>query len=518
MNDSRVKGAEKQGALKRFINYAACVIENVENSKLPFYHFIFIAFCVLMLRNVLENFTAASGITLTIHLHFTLFGIFTVLLLIFISRLFTGCDPVKAFKLFSTFLFLILVGLVVDVITALGGVRGIAYLHIQDVNELIRKFFMLTGQYTGKGVTHGMKLHVGTIIFFLLLYVYIKTGGRLLRGILAGLSVYTALYILAVTPFLFEMLGFKSTNELFILFYFIGSVVLMVVLFYLSNRKFFIAVLKDMRPYRTVHYISMFFLGIVVAATEDRVVYPDYFWGIVSVFIIAILAAGVFSIITNNFADRDTDSVSNPDRPLVKQNIPVEHYKTLSYASLPIALCGAAFAGYTPFLLFFVSMGLYYLYSMPPVRFKRVPVLSKAVISLNSLFLALAGYSLLLPDPTDLTGFPAPVIGFFLIPFTLAVNFIDIKDYEGDKQAGIMTLPVLLGLKWSKRVTGVFFFFAYMFAGLVFPKLWVYCLIAGAVQFVLINRKNYSEHPVFILYLLSMISFIIMLYFGVVAV
>ncbi len=517
MNQKKTIPLEKKGAVKRFLNFTFSLIDSIENSNLPFYNFIFITLAYLMLRNVVENFSAASAISLSNHLHFTLFGLFTFLSIILIIRLFTGIDTVKTFKVFSTFLFFILIGPVFDVLTSFGRITGMAYISVQNIQEMISKFFLFSGRYTGPGITTGMKLHVAAILFSLFVYVYIKTGRNLLRSAAAVFSVYCAIYLIGVLPFIFEKLGFRYENMLFSIFYFIGSVVLFAALFYLSSREFFITVIKDTRPYRALHYISMFFLGIV-AGLEKYSLVPQYFQGIAAIVIIAILSAGIFSIITNNFSDIETDSVSNPERPLFKKGFSVENYKILSFVCLFLAMAASALAGYTVFLLICVFIGLYYLYSMPPVRFKRVPVLSKSVVSLNSLVLAFAGYAVVAPDPTSLRTFPVLFIVFFLIPFTLAANFIDIKDYEGDGKAGIKTLPVILGLKWSKRLIGAFFFFAYLFAGAVFPRIAIFCITVGLVQFFLIKRANYSEHPVFILYLISVISFITMLYFGVVTI
>jgi 4-hydroxybenzoate polyprenyltransferase len=118
-----------------------------------------------------------------------------------------------------------------------------------------------------------------------------------------------------------------------------------------------------------------------------------------------------------------------------------------------------------------------------------------------------------------LEGFPNIIIAFFLIFFTLAINFIDIKDYEGDKKEGIKTLPVILGLEKSKFVIGIFFLLAYLGSYLVVNELYLVTifLIFGIIQFILINRKDYNEKGVFFIYLLSLFLVIIYLInFGII--
>jgi len=80
----------------------------------------------------------------------------------------------------------------------------------------------------------------------------------------------------------------------------------------------------------------------------------------------------------------------------------------------------------------------------------------------------------------------------------------DIKDYQGDKADKIYTIPVIFGLEEGKKVIGCLalaifllcplFFFDY-FKILIFPS-----IIAGILSFWLINRKKYSEKPLFLIY------------------
>ncbi len=117
----------------------------------------------------------------------------------------------------------------------------------------------------------------------------------------------------------------------------------------------------------------------------------------------------------------------------------------------------------------------YFLYSMPPLQLKRVTFFSKLLISLNSLILVLLGQLFHSGD----FGLPLNIIIFFFVCVTATLNFIDLKDYEGDKNAGIKTLPVALGLDRSKKVIGLFFFISYMTAGLAFSNSLILLPIAG---------------------------------------
>ena len=114
---------------------------------------------------------------------------------------------------------------------------------------------------------------------------------------------------------------------------------------------------------------------------------------------------------------------------------------------------------------------------------------------------------------SEVIEFPPMVILWFLVFLTAAMNFIDLKDYKGDKRAGIQTLPVMWGLEKSQRVIGVFFLLAYLVAPLAVGEmiLLIPAIPAGAIQYWTITRKRYREQPVFSLYLTSFAVMLIIL-------
>ena len=110
--------------------------------------------------------------------------------------------------------------------------------------------------------------------------------------------------------------------------------------------------------------------------------------------------------------------------------------------------------------------------------------------------MALLGYFLI---KGTLQNFPAILYPLFLVGITATANFIDLKDYEGDKHANIKTLPVLLGQKVAKIAIGTSFLIAYPMFYIFFisydyrtPWLWTFLLL-GAIQYYLINRKQYQD-------------------------
>jgi len=275
-----------------------------------------------------------------------------------------------------------------------------------------------------------------------------------------------------------------------------------------------VTLLKDIRFPRIAHYELMFLAGYLLGRKYEKPAGPLPGEELFALLLIsaAVFFACLFSLMSNNLADHDIDKISNPSRPLPEGTIDPEKYRKVSRIAGGLAVLYAASAGFPAFFFVALFMGNYFLYSMPPFRLKRIPVFSKLAVSLNSLILVMLGFVL---AERELNSFPAALFPFFLIGVTLAANFIDLKDYEGDKAEGIRTLPVILGLKKAKVYTGIFFLLAYWGVYSLFRDrlLLLPAAALGLAQFIIINRRNYKERPVFIFYLLSAVLLLCYLQF-----
>jgi 4-hydroxybenzoate polyprenyltransferase len=121
---------------------------------------------------------------------------------------------------------------------------------------------------------------------------------------------------------------------------------------------------------------------------------------------------------------------------------------------------------------------------------------------------------------TGRTDIPYEIVLAFFIGFTALINFIDIKDYEGDKREGIKTIPTVLGLKRGKLVIGAIFLLCYIAFGVVLQNnlLLLFMALSGILQFYLINQKDYKESYVFSLYLIALAVVILSTILGLVTI
>lgn len=489
-------------------------IAGLEDDTVPFAYALVTFIAAITLRPCLEIFSDNAHITLTSYLHIAIYYVPLSLLFIIIFHLVTKVPVSKVARVVLPAFVVVDVAPIVDLLVSGGEGINISYLVPGSHDNLLHLFFTFFGEYQGSGISIGMKVEIAMALLGCFLYVQAKTS-NILKALFTTVVIYGVIFSFIMLPFWINwslsMLGLRPRQSDFIAiqYHALATFVTGCVLAYFGNRRYFILFLKDMRWLRMAHFELMYILGRSLSHKGPG---PNLIVEVLdSAFMfIAIFLAFFFSIVTNNLADVRIDAISSPKRPLMAPGVDTHTYRKVAWPVLFAALFFAGMNGFLPFLGIAIFIGNYFIYSMPPLRFKRVPILSKFVISVNSLTLVYLG---LLSTETGVHYMPEIVITFFLISFTLAANFIDIKDYDGDKAARIKTLPVLVGLRASKILIGLFWLIAYIS---IYPMLKGTVLIVGAVilgliQFGLINRKRYTEKPVFIVYLISIVGFIVYL-------
>lgn len=275
-------------------------------------------------------------------------------------------------------------------------------------------------------------------------------------------------------------------------------------IYYYFQKDKCLALWHDLRWLRVLHYYLTLCLGIALAfqRTSPRLT-PSLFLQEVMFACVSILFAALFCIIENNIADVAIDTLSNPHRPLVKGLFTVPEYKRIGFAAFigaivfsllisPLFMCGLL-----------LIMAIYHFYSVPPLRFKRLIMLSKLSISLNSLIILSLGYFLYAHSLDEL---PLILIPIYLLGATLAANMIDIKDVLGDKALGIKTTPNTLGLPISIGIITLGFLLAYL--GFYFLQrhtniyLLLFLIALSGCQGALLFHKPYEEKIFLLFYLL----------------
>jgi len=496
------------------------LIKHLENTKVSIVYYLMFFLFVISIRNFWEMFIYNSPIIFVFHWHYIVFYIALALALIIIMHFAIGSKIKKISRvILSGFIFIFLAPIFDYLISERNYYIEeyyIGYLEPPYAGSLWQRFFTFFGPYKdGAGVTPGIHFEMLILFIAIFLYVFIKKRSWF-RAIITTLISYATIFVYFAAPYFINWflkifgLSYEYSEKIITNFFLLVAFILALVLFYLYSKKYFIAIFKDIRIFRLIHFELMFFVGALLAL----IYFPNkesffnqeflFYWIFL---VIAIACAWIFSVITNNITDYNLDKINSPERPLTSNKIPMGHYRIMAVIFFLLACIYSLAVHFVPFMMIFSFMAFYFIYSMPPFRLKTVPILSKFIIAVNSLTMIMMGFV----HNSGEIAIPSAVAIFVLLGFTAVINFIDIKDYEGDKAHGIKTLPTILGLKNSKRLIAIFMFLAYLLSYLLLKSTYLFVIftLAGALQFYFITRPNYKEKPVFISYIISILSFII---------
>ena len=504
------------------------IILMLENSEIPWGNYFLTFFCATILRTYLEafsqpvnNFFYQTDILLANFIHFNLFYIMAVLLFMVIFS-YSCNEPIsKVARVLLPGFILLLVAPSVDLLTTMG--RGVSMYYIEPIKnyDLLRVYLSFFG-HGYHGATLGMKIEIIIILCAGFIYCRIKNRS-IFNSLVCIWMCYTILFLLAAAPYFVRFVlqlmhfDFQHSSFLMIYFYLLGTPLIAIPVLYAANKNTFKVVLKDCRFLRVLHYALMLILGGTIALIGHQASISDQLLQHQDIVIHIILSLmsiffGCFFLIAmNHIVDTHIDTISNPERPLIANTISLNSYKVLAYLSLCLSLFYAAVVSVHVFFVATVVIASYYIYSMPPIRFKRVLIFSKLVFSLNSIILILLGYIL---AHGSINHFPNGLFWIFFVGYTMAANFIDIKDVEGDKLKGIMTLLTIIPEKYAKLLIGFSFWvtyvsFVYLYQSLVFL---FFLVVAGGIQFYFINQKIYRESQVLVVYnasIMALIAFLI---------
>lgn len=512
------------------------VLEKIENVTAPLWQWCAGFAGILFIRFFFENLSSptlsfpAVPDTATL-VHYTLFYIGIFITFSLILRIFIP-DLVKVTKFLFFGFPIIWLPPIVDLILSRGAGYRIAYAFPSNIFS-----FFATALWPGAyspfgGVTPGLHAELVAILIGVFAYVLIRTSGgaagmRLAKSILAAFLTYCAWVfwmafpaITNITPLLslphifqnlipsnvlpsyahaVEVAFNGGLSTIFYLFDFL-LVVLWIAILDLQLMKTFA---RNLRPGRLTYYISLMAIGALVAA-RAATLSPFANWiDVASLFVLALsfACAFEFAVVVNDLADIKIDAMSNSARPLPSGALDVHAFNAAALFFFAWSLAGAFVAGFWPFFAVLVFTAAYYIYSAPPLRLKRIPLVSSFLISIASLSAVMAGFyfidaNKLVPD------FPMRLAVLIIVCITLAVNFKDIKDVAGDAADNIWTIPVLFGEERGKQITGGLLAASFLAVPPIAGSwlLFLPSLAAAALGYWFVAAKKYREWRIFTLY------------------
>lgn len=408
-------------------------------------------------------------------------------------------------------------------------------------NKFIIRFLTFGGTDVFNGATIGLRIEIAVaiILFGILVFLVRKS---LLKAILFPLILYSAIIVFALIPSIIAIfsqheekavdpivflinstkesstilnnlhgtLDYGSATRVFeVSFNFIMGKILFLILialsvlwFAITQKTKLLAVVKNMRPERVAHYFLMILLGALVAfLVSPGISFNWNDWLSLLMLFLSFTFSILFAISSNDVIDEDIDKISESSRPLITGKLNKQDMRQIGVMGLIASLISGFIAGYTSLFFVMTFTALYFIYSVPPTRYKLIPFFSSFIISLCALVAVISGFFLVSVNK-QVSAFPDRFIAGIVLIFFLGSHIRDMKDIDGDASIGVKTVPVLFGKVWGPRVVGIFASTAFVLVP-VFLKsvaLFIVSIPAALVVYLLVNRKPYKEKYIFYTY------------------
>lgn len=185
----------------------------------------------------------------------------------------------------------------------------------------------------------------------------------------------------------------------------------------------------------------------------------------------------------NDWFDRHVDAINEPDRPIPSGRIPGRWGLYIAIIATLVSASVGWLLGPLVFIAALVGLAFAWAYSAPPLRFKAHGWLGPLVCGLTY-----EGLSWFTGATVMLGAMPSAHVIAVLVLYSLGAHGImvlnDFKAVEGDRQTGLTSLPVVLGVGAAARLACLTMAGAQVVV-IVLLAMWGYALSAGVVAGVL---------------------------------
>ena len=522
------------------------ILKKIDSSNTNYESWILSAIGIILIRIFLEQISSYTPnhpilIDISTIIHYSTFFL-SVAIWCFVILLYTTKRTVGEISNIALYgLSLILIAPVVDILlkSNVGSVMHYAFL---NSNDLLKAFLTMFWSSPANGITYGIRVEI--IILVLLSFFIIKTYTKNVRRSLFGsFLIYLFIFISCSLPSIlsifsnitsvsfvqnsllssniinnsffstqisnFERLLDVGFNSLMIQ---INSMLLIIGTFLISlyhYKKKILIIIKNSRPERILHYSIMILIGAFMAKNNS------FFLSWINILSLVLVIgsfklAWISAVLVNDMNDIEIDKISNPERPLPQNSLEVNDFKILSKLFFLFSLLLAYSTGlYTLFFITLFSV-VYYIYSSYPLKIKRNFIGGIFTIGIATLSAVYSGF-FLVNRSREIMDFQVTIaLAIFLI-FGIGSMIKDIKDYEGDKSEGIVTLPVFIGLKCSKIVISIIIMIGFLLSGFYLNSeiTMVSSIICSILSWRIINNAKYNERSFFIIYIAFLVIYAI---------
>jgi len=202
------------------------------------------------------------------------------------------------------------------------------------------------------------------------------------------------------------------------------------------------AVLELLKPITWFPPMWAFMCGVVSSGVSLQERWPFLLAGII---LTGPLVCGTSQAV-NDWFDREVDAINEPNRPIPSGRIPGRWGLWIACLGSLLSLVVAALIGWWVFLATIVGVVFAWAYSAPPLRLKQSGWAGPVAVAFTY-----EGLTWFTGAAVMLGSLPStPILLLVLLYSAGAFGIMTLNDFkavEGDKQMGIASLPVTLGVR-----------------------------------------------------------------------
>lgn len=518
--------------MKRAIRSVEKILEAVETAPLSLESFTFSFLALILVRLLVEAGVrgfATEGFAFWFFefSHTLLFFLFAFLCFLPVARIAGASSWTRAANLLLLGFLIVWTPPILDKMI-FGDRTFWSFYELDGVQGLIRRFFTFFGDTPDIGITYGVRIEVALMTTGMTLYSFFRKR-KVLHALRTGLLTYLAFFILGTFPSYVAIpvvaveKGLFGVSELDIarttlaptpflgadpadprmslslrmsIVYAILSLSAAALFLFRTDPKVFRALAGNLRVPQAVWHGGLFLLGAGFAVIFEDASLPSDFFEVAGMILLVIATESAWfaSVIVNDFADRAIDRKTNRNRPLPAGTVPEPLYRNIGILAFASSLFFAGIVSMKAMLLLLAYQALAFLYSAPPFRLKRIPVVASLLSAVAGVVVLIAGFSALAPL-SDLSPIPPAILVFLGIAYAATLPLKDFKDIEGDRKDGVYTLPVILGTERAKAGIGTALFLCYVVSPVILRELSlvVPALFFGTLSFFSVARAKKDD-------------------------
>jgi 4-hydroxybenzoate polyprenyltransferase len=212
----------------------------------------------------------------------------------------------------------------------------------------------------------------------------------------------------------------------------------------------------------------------------------------------AVLNAGNNAL--NQIYDLEIDRVNKPKRPLPSGRLSVAQVRVFTRATYAAALVLAWLVApggrHECFWLVLIAVICTYIYSVPPLRTKRLGIWANVTIAIpRGVLLKVAGWSSVKTIVGVEPWYIGAIFGLFLLGATTTKDFADM---DGDRRGGCRTLPIRYGVRRAAWMISPSFVVPFL---MINAGAALHVLTGGAVLLQLLGAVM-TAYGIYVLYLM----------------